>query len=365
MRIELTQQSGLEVDRLSAADMTPAMAAQYLSASIHIRGFWEMLRRYAPVGDLRDRVIRAVSGPEDDPKSVARRVRNWEQGKNTPTSREDLFRIAFALGLDEEQASGLLGLCTDYGIHYRNGRELTYAYCLRRGLTYSQAVSLYASLPDPERSAPSARETGAFQDTRQIVSAFAYVADDVEFARLYETYLDAFGTMHRRAWDYFDRFFRVLTAPEDGEERYSIEKAVQTYLTLHMPSGSRRQEYSVVQRMLKQGWPNATKLKNICAHREDVPRKLLLLLYIITENVVDDAYDELDENYLSPEELFEEHWWRINLMLQDCGMPTLDPRNAYDWLVLYSLNCALRQDEAMGEQMEAVIAAMFPEGEST
>ena len=50
MRIELTQQSGLEVDRLSAADMTPAMAAQYLSASIHIRGFWEMLRRYAPVG---------------------------------------------------------------------------------------------------------------------------------------------------------------------------------------------------------------------------------------------------------------------------------------------------------------------------
>ena len=365
MRIELTQQSGLEVDRLSAADMTPAMAAQYLSASIHIRGFWEMLRWYAPVGDLRDRVSRAVSGPEDDPKSVARRVRNWEQGKNTPTSREDLFRIAFALGLDEEQTSGLLGLCTDYGIHYRNGRELTYAYCLRRGLTYGQAVSLYASLPDPERSAPSARETGAFQDTRQIVSAFAYVADDVEFARLYETYLDAFGTMHRRAWDYFDRFFRVLTAPEDGEERYSIEKAVQTYLTLHMPSGSRRQEYSVVQRMLKQGWPNATKLKNICAHREDVPRKLLLLLYIITENVVDDAYDELDENYLSPEELFEEHWWRINLMLQDCGMPTLDPRNAYDWLVLYSLNSALRQDEAMGEQMEAVIAAMFPEGEST
>ena len=163
MRIELTQQSGLEVDRLSAADMTPAMAAQYLSASIHIRGFWEMLRRYAPVGDLRDRVIRAVSGPEDDPKSVARRVRNWEQGKNTPTSREDLFRIAFALGLDEEQTSGLLGLCTDYGIHYRNGRELTYAYCLRRGLTYGQAVSLYASLPDPERSAPSARETGAFR----------------------------------------------------------------------------------------------------------------------------------------------------------------------------------------------------------
>ena len=39
MRIELTEQSGLEVNRLSAADMTPAMAAQYLAGKIRLRGF--------------------------------------------------------------------------------------------------------------------------------------------------------------------------------------------------------------------------------------------------------------------------------------------------------------------------------------
>ena len=70
MRIELTQQSGLEVNQLSAADMTPAMAAQYLSGTIHLRSFWEMLRRYYPAGDLRDRVVRAVAQPGDDPKSL-------------------------------------------------------------------------------------------------------------------------------------------------------------------------------------------------------------------------------------------------------------------------------------------------------
>ena len=42
-------------------------------------------------------------------------------------------------------------------------------------------------------------------------------------------------------------------------------------------------------------------------------------------------------------------------------MPTLDPRNAYGWLVLYSLNSAQRQEEAMGERMEAVLAVLFPE----
>ena len=368
MRIELTQQSGLEVNQLSAADMTPAMAAQYLSGTIHLRSFWEMLRRYYPAGDLRDRVVRAVAQPGDDPKSTVRRVRNWEQGKNAPTSREDLFRIAFAMELDEEQTSGLLGLCTDYGIHYRNGRELTYAYCLRRGLNYEQASDLYASLPDPSRSNRSMPGKGPFSDTQQIVSAFSSVHDDQEFIRLYEEYLGSFGTLHQRAWDYFDRFFQVLAAPDGDEERYSIEKAAQTYLSLHMPSGSRRREFNLIQRMIKQGWPNATKLKNICARREDVPRKLLLLLYLITENILDDAYDELDESYLSSEELFEEHWWRVNLMLRDCGMPTLDPRNAYDWLVLYSLNSGAGQDEAMAERMEAVIAALFPadkEGENT
>lgn len=366
MRIELTVQSGWEVNRLSATDMTPAMAARYLSGEIRLRGFWEVLRGLYPAGDLRDRVIRAVGEPGDDPRSVARRVRNWEQGRNAPSSREDLFRIAFALELDETQTSVLLGACTDYGIHYRNGRELTYAYCLRMGLPYHRAVELYASLPDPERH-HAANQRGGIQETRQLAAVFSNVQEDSAFARLYEEYLDSFGSLHQRAWDYFERYFGVLLSPGDGEAQYSIQRAAEAYLTLHMPSGSRRRDYSLIQRMLKQGWPNATKLKNICARKEDVPRKLLLLLYLVTENVVENSYDELDEDYLSPEELFEEHWWRVNLMLRDCGMPTLDPRNAYDWLVLYSLNSALRQDESMGERMEAVLTALFPggDGEST
>ena len=85
MRIELTERSGLEVNRLSAADMTPAMAAQYLAGKIRLRDFWDTLRSLYPAGDLRDRVSKALCQPGDDPKSVARRVRNWEQGKNAPT----------------------------------------------------------------------------------------------------------------------------------------------------------------------------------------------------------------------------------------------------------------------------------------
>lgn len=123
-----------------------------------------------------------------------------------------------------------------------------------------------------------------------------------------------------------------------------------------VPSGRSRAGYSVVQRLIKSSWPNATALKNIRARKADVPRKLLLLLYVITENVVDGEYRETDEDYLSPRERLDDHWWAINAILTDCGMPTLDPRSATDWLVLYAVTAG---EESMSERMEAVIEHIF------
>lgn len=101
----------------------------------------------------------------------------------------------------------------------------------------------------------------------------------------------------------------------------------------------------------------ATMLKNIMSHKIDVPRKLLLLLYVITENAAsDDDYLEVDEDYLTPQDKLEDHICMLNAILGDCGLPLMDPHNAYDWLVLYSLTAS---DQSMSEQMERVIEIMF------
>lgn len=109
-------------------------------------------------------------------------------------------------------------------------------------------------------------------------------------------------------------------------------------------------------KLLKRNCTNATTLKNIRSHRRDVPRKLLLLLYVITENITDGDYSELYEDYLTPEERLEDHWISLNAILTDCGMPTLDPRNAMDWLVLYAITAS---EESMSERMSQVIEALF------
>ena len=96
------------------------------------------------------------------------------------------------------------------------------------------------------------------------------------------------------------------------------------------------------------------KIKTMC----ECGQRVLLLLYVITGGVDDeDAYDELDEDYITPEERLETHCWRIDMMLDACGMGRLDPRNAFDWLILYSLR--VDEDSAMDERMEAVLGRLF------
>ena len=167
--------------------------------------------------------------------------------------------------------------------------------------------------------------------------------------------------MHLRAYAYFERYLDRLIHPVPEwtglpEPDYSMQAVMDLYLRMQMPTGRSKADLGVVQRMIKINWPNVTALKNIRNRRADVPRKLLLLFYIITENVVDEEYSEMDEDYLTPSQRLDDHWYAINAMLTDCGMPLLDPRNAFDWLVLYAVTA---DEESMSERMEAVISQLF------
>ena len=363
LRMELTLLSENEYERLGAGDMTPAMAARYLQeGEFHLRGFDEVLRGLYPGEDLQARLVQAFleDNPEGSPDHVGRTVRNWVAGRSKPTHREDLFRIAFALGLSEGQANRLIGSCTDYGIHYRSGHDVVYAWFLRNGGSYRQARDFFASLPEiPRREAEPARNTVNL--TRQLQNAFLQAHSPEELRACYLANLDNFGQLHNRAYAYFTRYLDKLIHPVPSwtglaEPDYSLDAIMRLYFSMNMPSSRSRAGYSVVQRLIKYNWPNTTALKNIRARRADVPRKLLLLLYVITENVVDGEYRETDEDYLTARERLDDHWFALNAILTDCGMPLLDPRNATDWLVLYAVTAT---EESMSERMEKVIEYMF------
>ena len=360
MAIDLTQASNDELSRISSGRMTPSMAAEYLKEGrIALRTFADILRAIYMKPDLQEKLTSAFveSSPDSAPASVARKVRNWLNGQNKPTNREDVFIIAFALGLSEGQTGALLGFCTDYGIHYREPRDLVYSWFLRAGRSYGEARTFLESLPPITQTGEKLGQN----ETQLIQSKYIFLQTEEELRQFYLDNRHRMGQNHTRAYYYFSRYLDKLIHPEpswdgENEEIYSLDAVMEQYLSLQMPSGKDRSGYTVCQKLIKKNWPNTTALKNIRAGREDVPRKLLLLLYVITENVLDMEYSELDEDYLTTEERLEDHWWIINAILNDCGMPQLDPRNASDWLVLYSLTAT---DEAMSERMEQVIEYMF------
>jgi len=361
MAIELTQMSNNELSRISSGQLTPSMAAQYLKEGrIALRTFADVLLGLYRGADLQQRLTAAfvAASPESAPASVARKVRNWLNGQNKPVNREDVYILAFALGLTERQADMLLSFCTDYGIHYREPRDLVYSWFLRAGKPYAEARAFLESLPPIESDGeqPSGEDL-----THQIQSGHLSLQTAEELRSFYLANRHRMGQNHSRAYYFFSRYLNKLIHPDpswdgDVEEAYSLDAVMELYLSLQMPSGKDRSGYTVCQKLIKKNWPNTTALKNIRAGREDVPRKLLLLLYVITENVLDMEYTELDEDYLTVEERLEDHWWTINAILNDCGMAQLDPRNASDWLVLYSLTAT---EETMSERMEQVIEFMF------
>ena len=365
MEIQLTERAAAEYDRLRTGAMTPRMASEYLrEGRIMLRSFAETLRECYPYPDLGVRLAASMQAyePETAPDSVARRVRGWLAGKSLPRNREDVFRIGFALDLTEAQTSLLLGLCFDYGIHYRDPRDAVYAWFLRNDLGYDEARRFYASLPEPPRAVDYVDFGADVHLTQRVQAAFRGVHTVEALREAYLDNIESFGVLHLRAYKYFEKYLNLLTHPATGwgsedDGDYSLETVMEQYLSLHMPAGRSRAGYSVVQKLLRRNWPNATTLKDIRAHREDVPRKLLLLLYVITGNVVDEEYSELDEDYITIEQRLEDHWWVLNTILLDCGMPTLDPRNATDWLVLYALTADA--DESTSERMEQVIDALF------
>ena len=330
-------------------------AALLLKQLNDIPTFGAAVSRLYPHADLREKLTAAFCCLDGvNPSSVDRRIRNWLNGKNAPQNREDIFVCAFALGLNEQDTSSLLGLCCDSKIHYRNPKELTYAFALRSGYSYEHAVQLYESLPDKDYGVT--RTPTVY--TTAVRRSFEPTADEAEFTAGFIAHLHILGEFHNKAYYYFRHYMSVLFSPEEGTENYSAERVIETYLSPHEDSGRCRRKLDKTQKLVRRAFPNATDLRSMIARRLDIPRKLLLLLYVVTENSFDDAYDERDEEYISADERFEQHWWGINLMLSDCGMPILDPQNPFDRLILYALNTE-DADESMLERFDAIVAYLF------
>lgn len=344
--MNITEISKKQYDFVMTPDLTPEDIVAFFASDFQIRTFSSVLHRLYPGGDLEERLLKAI---DQD-----RTVRNWLHDRNLPANRESVFQIAFALELDEIRANELLLYVFGEGIHYRNEKELIYAFSLKNGQSYEAAK---ASAQAFHNRGNQHEESGEVA-TSTVRLAFSGVSSEEDLIDFMLAHNMDFGKKHNTAYRYFMEMLSYLKDGKgSGDAAYSIENITECYLRMGMPEGRRTVKYNVFQKMIKKYWPGLRSIKAMRNRMEEVSRKVLLLLYIITGGVQENDYDEIDEEYVSDADIFLKHCRQLKKMLQDCNMRYLDPRNPFDFLVLYSLNTGREGD--MNDRMEEIIRRMF------
>jgi len=365
---EYTSITQKELDSITVLTMSPADVTHYFYNGINVRSFADVLERFAEGRDLKtllvDRLCEYDSSAIRD--NVRKKVSNWLAGRNRPNDRDELIRLCFALGLDEENARRFMTFCIDGDFHLRNPKEVAFLYCLRSGKSYPDAVEFISGLPPINDISATTADTNEIY-TEIVDKAFSKVHTDNEFLRFYEENLENFGRLHNTAYEKFMEMFDVLIAPDaalytEDDKEYPVETAVELYLRMNLPLDKKKSKYTAIQKTIRNFWPNSTVITNMRNRKEDVSRKVLLLLYVVTEGLTGAASD--DEYWLedlTPVEVLEEHSWKIDLMLEACGVSRLDPRNPFDWLILYSLKVSDDDDAGMSERLSGVLSELFPQ----
>lgn len=355
---------------------TPQEIINFMREGAIFRDFGYMINQMCPGVDAA-KILSAglceITG--ESYASVSRKVRNWFNGKNLPRSRETIFQICFILKLNEAQSNVLTGRLSDTGIHYRNPEELAYAFALRTGRSYADALELKEKAL--QLCAGAMEIQGAPRPdiyTRQVKRAFDDVYTEGAFEQFFIEHGAELGSLHNTAYKKFVELLDVLQSPEtyarSPERSYTLAEVMREYMQLHVPVQQRRGakaknavkmgDLDVYQKLIKKYWPSESTLIRMRSRSEDVDRKTLLLLYLATEAFDDeneedfDLYEDCEDD---PDLLLEIRIEKMRLFLDEYGMNPLDPGNPFDFLVIYSMRT--EEDEEARIRMEKVLELLF------
>lgn len=404
--------------------MTPAEIIDFLEAGAQYRSFADVLRAVYPGEDLAQRLRTKLAAQLESPPTakeldtLRKNVANWLQGKSVPQNREQLFKICFALGLGETEAGRVLASASEMGIHYRNPRELVYAFGLRTGLSYREAAELdremaeiYLPAVEAAEQARAAqwkvrektyhdRRAAARQQwkaqkkqsgwaetyvapeheppshffTQQVYSRFERVTDQDGLRQFFLENSTDLGLIHESAYEKFWRLLTALQEPADlilspqGAELYSLDRVAEDYFRMHVPLDKRSTKFDYLQKAVKKNWPGATELQRMKSRKIDVSRKAMVLLFLITEDfLISEEMDDRDQkaepvwlpqDMETPRDRLEVVFSKINLFLETYGMNQLDPGNPFDCLVIYALASTYEED-FLTDNFSAALRQLF------
>ncbi len=339
----MTEMSRTMFDR-AKDPMSISEAVGLLEEGAKFRSFADKLNAFAYGRNIRELLTGGLmkNHPEAKFDAVDKKVRNWLNGRTQSVSKQDAFELAFILSLSLEDADRFISMVTEEGIHWRDIQELVFGFALSKGMRFDEALSLYERMP---KEAVNEDPTSG---TALVKSDILSIPDEEALIVYVGRTLSALGKFHNTAYNLFMDYMQMLEEAgiADGlseEKSMSVRDVLDSYLYRRMvPAGARGKKDALTdaQKFIKSDWPDETTLSRMKSRQTDVTRKVLILLFLATNGGdAEDDYDYDDDDDLTRDEIFADAVSRMNLMLTSCGFMKLDPRNRFDWMVMYAM-CA-------------------------
>ncbi len=375
--------------------MTASEAIDFLEKEAKMRTLREKLERFSHGQELKSTLVQGLmqNHANQNKESVERRVRGWlNNPKNQTLRKKDAIELCFILKLSVEEADALVALISEEGLHWRNPDEIVYIFALKQGMDYSEAQKLNDEMAGILSGVAESGTPAEDSFTPLIRSEVTALRTREELIDYLTGAVSRLGRYHNNAYRLFMEMMNALEnpLPDEGEENAGLfekEELMREELTIRdilreylyeknvlyakgliqadkkkdkksPRSGEERLVFTVIQEEVSRSWPDETTISKMKSRKADVTRKVLILLFLATEQEPEE--DEEDADYaLSKEEIFETLYQCLNDLLLQCGFMPLDPRSPFDWLILYCI-CAVDMFD-MNIRMKTVFKEMFGE----
>lgn len=368
--------------------MTVCEAVAFLEKEAKMRTLREKLEKFSCGRDLKETLTCGLllHHPDMGRDFIEGRVDDWlNNSRNQMLRKRDAIEICFILGLSVEAAEAFTALACEEGLHWRNPDEIVYLFALKQGMDYLEAEKLNEEMMEiiSDKRGPEILMEDNF--TPIIRAEVASLRTKEELIDYLTEEAVRLGRYHNNAYRLFMDMMDVLEHPKPDEtevsaglfdsEKLTLHDIVKEYLcesdVLHVKerirsgkkgggfSEEEKHFFTVIQKKVSDCWPNETALAKMKSREADVTRKVLILLFLATDQGPATEDEDDLEFALSRDEVFEDLYQRLNDMLIQCGFMTLDPRAPFDWLILY---CICVEDMFdVDIRMRAVFKEMFGE----
>lgn len=371
-------------------------AIEILLTYAQFRTLGDTLRKFAPAHDIKEFLVAGLRQwfPNDKPESIDRKVRNWLNGKTQSISKQDGYIISRVLQLSLEQTNEFLQYSTGEGIHWRDPEDIVWCYSIMHGLDPVQTKCLLERAKTELGFGAGTSGGSASTYTAEVYDKLLpvlYLEEDALLTFLKDE-RSKLGSLHNTAYLLFTQYMELLkrgysdygvealfedmTKEEkkkalgrvDGDigphkaEAIAVRDILETYLYRKLIPVQARgkaktvEVFSAIQRSIRQNWPDEFSLSKMETRKLDVSRKTLILLFLATDGT-DSDYDEYDE-LESGDDTFRSLYTRMDTMLSACGFPQLDPRNPFDWIILFCISSGdLWESDA---RLQEILTRMYP-----